>query len=73
MDLIQKAQQQERKLINCSRPSKGSEEGASSVPPAPVLLYRSSSLMVLQPGPFVPKSGEQVSDTGFGTGMRCSG
>lgn len=69
MDLIQKAQQQGRKLANCSRPSKGSEESVSSAPPAPVLLYRSSSLMVLQPAPFVPKGGEQVRNTGLGTGF----
>lgn len=60
MDLIKKAQQQDRKLMSINKlPNNGSVE-PSDVPGAPLLLFKGASQMVLRPAPFIPKSGEKV-------------
>ena len=60
--MIVKCQQQERKVSSWNRQTDtSSDDTPSDVPPAPLLLYRSSSMLVFKPAPFKPKSGEEVS------------
>ena len=61
-ELIVKCQQQERKVSSWNRQTDtSSDDTPSDVPPAPLLLYRSSSMLVFQPAPFKHKSEEEVS------------
>ncbi|XP_032221437.2 cilia- and flagella-associated protein 54 isoform X1 [Nematostella vectensis] len=60
MDLIQKAQQRDRKLASWNRPSSDETAPSPDVPPAPLLLYRSPSVMIFRPAPYSPK-GETVA------------
>ena len=60
-ELILKCQQQERKVSSWNRQvDTGDEVSPSEVPPAPLLLYRSSSVLVFKAAPFKPISGEKV-------------
>lgn len=63
-ELINKYQQQERKLSGWNRQTDSSGDIAlSDVPPAPLLIYRSSSVLVFKAAPFKPKTGEKVGLT----------
>ncbi|KXJ06117.1 Cilia- and flagella-associated protein 54, partial [Exaiptasia diaphana] len=57
IELIQKAQQQDQKLLKCNKESKPVTD---DTPPPPILLYRSPSIMVFKPAPFEPKN-DQVA------------
>lgn len=60
--MIVKCQQQKRKVSSWNRQTDtSSDDTPSDVPPAPLLLYRSSSVLVFKPAPFKHKSGEEVS------------
>jgi len=61
-ELIVKCQQQERKVSSWNRQTDTSSDDTppSDVPPSPLLLYRSSSVLVFKPAPFKHRSGEKV-------------
>ena len=61
-ELIVKCQQQERKVSSWNRQTDDTSDDTppSDVPPAPLLLYRSSAVLVFKPAPFKPMSGEKV-------------
>lgn len=61
-ELIVKCQQQERKVSSWNRQTDDTAEDTplSDVPPAPLLLYRSSNVLVFRPAPFKSNGGEKV-------------
>ncbi|CAH3193048.1 unnamed protein product, partial [Porites evermanni] len=61
-ELIIKSQQQERKVSSWNRQADiGDDVPPCDVPPAPLLVYRSSSVLVFKAATFKPKSGEKVA------------
>ncbi|PFX16137.1 Uncharacterized protein C12orf55-like [Stylophora pistillata] len=62
-ELIVKCQQQERKVSSWNRQAEdtSSDIPSSDVPPAPLLVYRSSAVLVFKPAPFEPQKGEKVA------------
>ncbi|XP_027049490.1 cilia- and flagella-associated protein 54-like [Pocillopora damicornis] len=62
-ELIVKCQQQERKVSSWNRQTDDTSDNIlpSDVPPAPLLVYRSSAVLVFKPAPFEPKTGEKVA------------
>ena len=65
MELIKKAQQQDRKLMSVNKVPRSEVVEPSDVPGFPLLLFKSSSLMVLRPAPFASKNGEKVGGYEF--------
>ena len=60
-ELINKCQQQERKISSWNKqPNNAGDVSPSEVPPAPLLMYRSSSMLVFKTAPFNSMGGKKV-------------
>ena len=60
-ELINKCQQQERKISSWNKQSNNAGDvSPSEVPPAPLLIYRSSSMLVFKTAPFNSMGGKKV-------------
>ncbi|XP_074609756.1 cilia- and flagella-associated protein 54-like isoform X1 [Acropora palmata] len=61
-ELINKCQQQERKISSWNKQSNNAGDvSPSEVPPAPLLIYRSSSMLVFKTAPFNSMGGKKVA------------
>ncbi|XP_075253946.1 cilia- and flagella-associated protein 54-like isoform X5 [Convolutriloba macropyga] len=59
--LLDKIKEDDEDLYNKNLAQLANQKPAKSIPPAPILMKRSATYMMLKPGPFAPSSGQTVS------------